>query len=351
MLIRLPSSLGAAWQIDVMGGVRLSGTQLSVVTGVDDHSRFCVIARLVERATARPVCDALMAGLSRWGVPDQILTDNAKVFTGRLAQKPAVVLFDRICLNNGIRHILTAPYSPTTTGKVERLHKTLRKELFAETTFDSIVEAQAGLDDWVAYYNYDRDHQGIGDVPPIRRFEIADRSTVEVVDGEMEITEEQESKPAPVVRRVDSAGRISILKHRYHVGRYLAGQAVTVESSDGLLHVSHNGVVVATHARRHLPEDDTRMDRRANPSRPKPDTLGSEVLRIVDSSGGISFAGTGYRVGNGYRGQTVGVRIVADTVQVSQDGILIRTHPARHDPAKEHGALARPNGKPLRNRK
>ncbi|MEE8488986.1 MAG: IS481 family transposase [Acidimicrobiia bacterium] len=338
------------WQMDTMGGVVLSdGTQLSVVTGIDDHSRFCVIARLVERATARPVCDALMEGLSCHGIPDQILTDNAKVFTGRLAQKPAVVLFDRICLNNGIRHILTAPYSPTTTGKVERLHKTLRKELFSEKTFDTITEAQAGLDSWVAYYNHDRDHQGIGDVPPVRRFELAAPPKAEVVDGEMDITEEPEPKPQPVVRRVDSAGRISILKHRYHVGRYLAGQTVTVESADGLLHVSHNAVVVATHARRHLPEDDTRMDRRTKTTRPKPATLGSEVLRKVDSSGGISFAGTGYRVGNGYRGQTVGVRIVGDTIQISQDGVLLRTHRARHDPAKEHGALARPNGKPIRN--
>jgi len=53
------------WQIDVMGGVRLTdGTQLSVVTGIDDHSRFCVIAKLVPRATARPVCDALLEDLA-----------------------------------------------------------------------------------------------------------------------------------------------------------------------------------------------------------------------------------------------------------------------------------------------
>jgi hypothetical protein len=53
-----------------------------------------------------------------------------------------------------------------------------------------------------------------------------------------------------------------ILKHRYHVRRNLAGKAVTIESSDGLLHVSRNRVVVATHARRHLIDDDDRMDRR-----------------------------------------------------------------------------------------
>lgn len=44
------------WQIDAMGSVYLSnGIQLSVVTGIDDHSRFCVHAKLVARATARPV--------------------------------------------------------------------------------------------------------------------------------------------------------------------------------------------------------------------------------------------------------------------------------------------------------
>jgi len=192
------------WQIDVMGGVRITdGTQLSVVTGIDDHSRFCVIAKLVPRATARPVADALLDGLSRHGVPEQILTDNGKVFTGKLARKPTNVLFDRICLNNGIRHLLTAPYSPTTTGKIERLHKTMRKEFFASAAFASIEHAQEALDRWVEHYNHHREHQAIGDVPPIRRFELAEKNTVEVVDGEVEMEEVPERRPKITPRRVD----------------------------------------------------------------------------------------------------------------------------------------------------
>jgi hypothetical protein len=145
------------WQIDVMGGVMLEGgTELKAITGIDDHSRYCVMATLVHRATARPVCEALMDALSRYGVPEQILTDNGKVFTGRLAPKPSTVAFDRICLNNGIRHLLTAPYSPTTTGKIERLHKTIRKELVSGRTFTTIEQAQAELDAWVARYNGER---------------------------------------------------------------------------------------------------------------------------------------------------------------------------------------------------
>jgi transposase InsO family protein len=337
------------WQIDVMGGVHLAdGTQLSVVTGIDDHSRFCVMATLVPRATARPVCDALVQALSRHGVPEQILTDNGKVFTGKLSHKPANVLFDRICVNNGIRHILTAPYSPTTTGKIERLHKTMRKEFFASRRFETIEQAQHELDAWVSHYNHHREHQGIGDVPPIRRFELAGTAPFDVIDGDVEIDQQAPSRPRAVGRRVDQAGRISILKHRYHVGRYLAGQRVAVESTDGLLHVTHNGVVVATHARRHLAEDDDKMDRTSRASRPARPTQGEEVLRKVDTSGGVSFAGTNYRVGNRYRGQTVGVRLVGDTVQITQDDVLLRTHRARHDKNKEFGALGNPTGRPRR---
>jgi transposase InsO family protein len=117
------------WQMDVVGRIFLAdGTELYAVTGVDDHSRFCVCARLVARATARPVCDALASAMRTHGVPDQILTDNGKVLTARFGKGPGPVLFDRICADNGIRHLLTAPYSPTTTGKVERFHRTLRAE-------------------------------------------------------------------------------------------------------------------------------------------------------------------------------------------------------------------------------
>lgn len=337
------------WQMDVMGGILLSdGTKLSVVTGIDDHSRFCVCARLVVRATAKPVCDALVHALRVHGIPEQILTDNGKVFTGKLAPKPATVLFDRICHENGIKHILTAPYSPTTTGKIERLHKTMRKEFFADKIFDTLEQSQDALDAWVDDYNTHREHQAIGDVAPIRRFELARSTLSEVVDGGIDVQDEPQTAKKFVTRRVDDKGRISILEHRYHVGRYLAGQAVTVTVEGGLLNIAHNGVVVATHARRHLQEDDERMDRRAKvkPARP---TKGNEVFRRVDPKfGALSFAGTSYRVGKRYCGLLAGVRLVGDTVQITIDGKLVRTHKARHDKSKEFGALAQPNGKPRR---
>lgn len=97
-------------QMDIVGRFYLAdGTEVKAVTGVDDHSRFCVCARIVARATAKPVCDALTFVLKQHGAPNEILTDNGKVFTARFGAGPGPVLFDRICHNHGITHRLTAP--------------------------------------------------------------------------------------------------------------------------------------------------------------------------------------------------------------------------------------------------
>ena len=102
----------ALWQMDIVGGVFLAdGTEAKVVTGVDDHSRYCVICQVVARATGRAVCLAFAAALRKFGVPGEVLTDNGKQFTDRFG-KGGEVLFDRICRDNGIIHRLTQPRSP-----------------------------------------------------------------------------------------------------------------------------------------------------------------------------------------------------------------------------------------------
>jgi hypothetical protein len=341
------------WQMDITGGVRLTdGAELKVVTGIDDHSRFCVSARVVRRATAKPVCDALAEAMRAHGIPDQILTDNGKVFTGRFGPGSGEVLFDRICRENGIRHLLTAPRSPTTTGKVERFHKTLKKDFLADKTFETIEEAQAAVDSWVVEYNTQRPHQGIGMVPPIRRFELAVTEPFEVVIGQ-----DGQDQPAVVevaerrvTRRVGKGGRISLATFGYHVGRWLAGETVdVVVTVDGLVEISHRGVLVATHAVRHSPEAEPEAWRRQPRARPvRPPTIGQPVVRKVDSSGNISFAAASYRVGNAHRQEQVDVRVVGDTVEISQGGRLLRVHSVKHDPVKAHGAFANPGGKPDR---
>lgn len=205
------------WQMDIVGGVGLvDGSEVKVVTGVDDHSRFCVSALVVARATARPTCEALALAMRRHGVPEAILTDNGKVFTGRFGPGTGEVLFDRICRENGIVHLLTAPRSPTTTGKVERFHRTLKDELVRGVVFDSIEDAQAKIDAWVEHYNHQRPHQGIGMVPPVRRFRLANPEA-SVLDLDGAAPDTTEVTPT-ATRRVQANGQVSFASTRYMAG-------------------------------------------------------------------------------------------------------------------------------------
>jgi hypothetical protein len=87
-----------------------------IVTGVDDHSRFCVMAKVVERATSRAMCVAFAEAWARFGVSEEVQSDNGKQFTDRFG-KGGEVMFDRICRKNGIKHRLTDPFSPNQNGK------------------------------------------------------------------------------------------------------------------------------------------------------------------------------------------------------------------------------------------
>ena len=334
--------------MDVVGGVMLTdGQRASIVSGIDDHSRCVVSAHVVLRATSRPTCDALGKAMRAWGVPEQILTDNAKVFTGRFGPGAgAEVLFDRICRENGIRHILTAPRSPTTTGKVERWHKTLRREFLAGKVFESIGDAQAQVDAWVRHYNFERRHQGIGDVVPWERFRLA---AEDCAAGPTEPAEAP--KEATTTRKVGRSGKISFAAQLYKVGVWLAGETVEVSVTDGLISICHRGVLVATHAQRHAPAKEPQALRRkakAQRRRPRQPTVGQVVTRKVDSSGGVSFAGAAYKAGNPHRGRQVQVAIVDGTVEITAGGEVIRVHPVKHDRSREHGAFANAAGRPSR---
>ena len=204
------------WGIDIVGGIALVNTgtgelrEAKVVTVVDDHSRFCVMAVVVERATARAVCLAFAQALARYGVPEEVITDNGKQFTDRFNRYGPTrgeVLFDKICRHNAIAHRLTAPASPNQNGKVERFHGTFRPEISEVGPFASLQEAQAAVDAWVAAYNADRPHQGLDEhrpVVPAERFVAAQAGALELwLPPSLEIA----ASPGPLAEGVSDAKR------------------------------------------------------------------------------------------------------------------------------------------------
>ena len=273
------------WGIDVVGGVRLvdrvTGVvrEAKVVTGVDDHSRFCVMAAVVERATARAVCLAFAQALAAHGVPEEVITDNGKQFTDRFSRyRPAggEVLFDKICRKNGITHRLTSPASPNQNGKVERFHGTLRPELEEAGPFESVEAAQAWLDGWVAGYNDQRPHQGLdGDRPvvPAARFAPAAAGALELwLPPALEVA----APPGPAAAAV----------------------------SDGI-------------RTRHSPQ--------AGPERAVGSGEAIELDRVVPASGNMSLRGVQFWLGPARAGQVVRFWVDCDWAHLSVGGHRIKS--------------------------
>ena len=236
------------WQMDIVGGFPLAdGTSAKALTGIDDHSRMCVCAKLMARERTRAVCDGLRAALSRYGDPEQILTDNGKVFTGRFFHPPVEVLFDAICRERGIEHLLTQPRSPTTTGKIERFHRSLRAEFLSSAApFATLKTAQQALDEWVEDYNTHRPHQALKMATPAQRF--AQAATVARVSTPG-LPRGERSGDNWVSRRVTTNGVVCVAWQQVSIGRYYAGARCDVHVDGELLRFWVGDQLVKTAAR------------------------------------------------------------------------------------------------------
>ncbi len=193
----------------------------------------------MHRERTSKVCEGFSVALRQYGVPDQVLTDNGKVFTGRFAQPPVEVLFDRICRDNGIEHLLTQPRSPTTTGKIERFHKTLRLELDTRQVFKDLTTAQEAVDEWVAYYNAERPHRSLDDVTPASRFKA----------GTTQVREPERNGDYWVSRKVTSNGIVCVGYQKVNVGQRHAGSACNILVKDALLQFWVGSQLVKTEVR------------------------------------------------------------------------------------------------------
>ena len=236
------------WQMDIVGGFPLAdGTSAKALTGIDDHSRMCVCARLMTRERTGAVGDGLRGALATYGVPEQILTDNGKVFTGRFNHPVVEVLFDRICRENGIEHLLTQPRSPTTTGKIERFHRSMRAEFLSDRpSFANLRTAQQALDERVSHYNTARPHQSLDMATPAQRFTPGVSATV--ATG-LSAAENDRTGDDWVSRRVTTNGVVCVSWQQVSVGRHHAGARCDVHVDGDLLRFWIGDELVKTAAR------------------------------------------------------------------------------------------------------
>ena len=151
------------WHIDV-SYINVCGTFYYLCSVLDGFSRYIVHWEIREAMKERDIEIILQRGREAFpNVQPRIISDNGPQFIANDFKA-----FIRIC---GMTHVRTSPYYPQSNGKIERWHKSLKKECIRPGTPLSLEDARSLVEGYVAHYNTKRLHSAIGYVTPQAQLE------------------------------------------------------------------------------------------------------------------------------------------------------------------------------------
>jgi len=158
----------ATWQTDFTH-YRLTqpdgspGADVEILPWLDDCTRYAVRVTAHHRVTGPIVLAEFRQAIKTHGIPASTLTDNGMVFTTRFAGgRGGRNGFESELRRLHISQKNSRANHPTTCGKVERFHQTLKKWLRGKPTQPAtIAELQTLLDEFVDEYNHRRPHRSL----------------------------------------------------------------------------------------------------------------------------------------------------------------------------------------------
>lgn len=140
------------WQADTSGGLWIPDPkfpgrhrELRLIAMIDDASRLCIHAEFFFDERLPSLVDCFRKGLLTRGRPEQIYTDNAKIFRSHG--------FELMCAKLGIELFHSEKYKPEGRGKIERHFGTIKHGFFKEARhadLGDIDEANKFLQAWLS---------------------------------------------------------------------------------------------------------------------------------------------------------------------------------------------------------
>ena len=148
------------WQSDFTHWRLADGTDTEILAWIDDHSRFVLSLTAHSRVTGPIVIDTFRTAIENHGSPASTLTDNGLVYTTRFAGggKGGLNGYEKELRKRHIVQKNSRPNHPTTCGKVERFHATVKQWLAQQPTAVDLAELQTQLDTFSDRYNHHRPH-------------------------------------------------------------------------------------------------------------------------------------------------------------------------------------------------
>lgn len=151
------------WQADFTHHRLADGTDIEILTWLDDHSRYALSVTAHRPVTGPIVVDTFRDAVACHGIPFSTLTDNGLVFTTRLANggRTSRNGLEKELVKLRVRQKNSRPNHPTTCGKVERFQQTMKKWLRTQPPAATITELQDQLDTFTNLYNHHRPHRSL----------------------------------------------------------------------------------------------------------------------------------------------------------------------------------------------
>jgi transposase InsO family protein len=228
---------GDMWHSDIKYGpfLTISGDkkQIYLVSFLDDATRYVVHGEFYDSLDQTVVEDCFRKAVLKEGLPRRVYFDNGKQYRTKW--------MDRACAILGIKLLYAKPYSPESTGKIERFNQTVDSFLA-----EAALKQCRTLEDFNRYFHvwlqecyHTRAHGSLKGASP----DVAYRSSnsplrfvppATVASAFMRVEQ----------RKVDKSGCISFGGKRYEAGVLLVGRTVTVAYDPNdieTLTVEHDG--------------------------------------------------------------------------------------------------------------
>jgi len=135
-----------------------------LVTVMDDYSRFILAWKLQKDMSANSLIEVIQEAVDATGMTDVPVEDRTRLLSDNGAGYVSRAFRDYLNLV-GIRHILAAPYHPQTNGKLERYHRSIKREV-NQVPYGLPGQLERAIADFVDYYNYRRYHKALDNVTP-----------------------------------------------------------------------------------------------------------------------------------------------------------------------------------------
>jgi transposase InsO family protein len=228
----LPNQL---WQTDFTHVRLADGTDVEVLSFIDDHSRYALSVTAHRPVTGKAVVAAFDAAIATHGTPAGVLSDNGMVFTARFAGgRGGRNKFEHRLQQLGVTQKHSRPNHPTTCGKVERFQQTLKNWLARQPPPANIEQLQALLDQFVAAYNTARPHRALAGRTPHAAYQARPKATpTGLTESHYRIR--RDTVDATGVVTVRHAGRL----HHIGLGRTHARTRVLMLIDDLHIRVTH----------------------------------------------------------------------------------------------------------------